>query len=506
MNKAAWWLFIRWWTVLWSLFLTPLHAAVAPPLSLSSADGRLETATYVAYLPDEGNWSPTEVAHLPENRWIPAQGIPNLGFTTQAYWFRLEVASRDAVDGLLAITYPALDHVRVVETGIDGAILAMHRFGDMESGAGALLPNRYFLTPVMLDAGERRIYLIRVVTDGSLQVPLTYYDRQHFYDREQRTLLIEGVYFGILLIMAVYNFFIYLVLGERSYAWYSLFVSSILVFQVALEGFGYQFIWPSWPWINAFIVPFAMACCLFSGAMFSLSFLKPARIFPRIERMFQITAATGFAIMLVSLSMSYSLSVRLAVIFCGLLAMYAIWAGYYLWYQGQSHARYYASGWAFLMPTIAILSLNKQGFLPVTFFTEYAIQIGSVVEATLFSFALGDRISLERRAKIQEQALMLEKERLLREELKRSHALEMEAQQKVVAAEAESRAKTRFLATMSHEIRTPLNGILGMIELLQGSELQPHQRTYTDVIAQSGQSLLSVISDRPPRKFSWMSF
>ena len=74
-------------------------------------------------------------------------------------------------------------------------------------------------------------------------------------------MLIEGVYFGILLIMAVYNFFIYLVLGERSYAWYSLFVSSILVFQVALEGFGYQFIWPSWPWINAFIVPFAMAGC-----------------------------------------------------------------------------------------------------------------------------------------------------------------------------------------------------------------------------------------------------
>lgn len=62
-------------------------------------------------------------------------------------------------------------------------------------------------------------------------------------------------------------------------------------------------------------------------------------------------------------------------------------------------------------------------------------------------------------------------------------------------AEAASRAKSQFLANMSHEIRTPMNGILGMADLLLGTDLQARQRRFAQVIQQSGLSLLRIIND-----------
>lgn len=80
-------------------------------------------------------------------------------------------------------------------------------------------------------------------------------------------------------------------------------------------------------------------------------------------------------------------------------------------------------------------------------------------------------------------------------DITQQHNYEAQMQEAKEQADAASRAKSSFVANMSHEIRTPMNGVLGMLQLVQNTQLAPNQKDYIDKAQSAAKSLLGLLND-----------
>ena len=79
--------------------------------------------------------------------------------------------------------------------------------------------------------------------------------------------------------------------------------------------------------------------------------------------------------------------------------------------------------------------------------------------------------------------------------LKEARQAEREAHEARKEADASAAAKSSLLANLSHEIRTPMNGVIGFAQLLQSTQLDNEQRRYTELIMESGTSMVALLND-----------
>ncbi len=172
---------------------------------------------------DSGHLTLAQVS-APENkgRWKKSRReVPNFGFSSATYWFRFRVrssASR-AHTWLLEVGYPMLDRVDVYQS-LPGGGWDHEVGGDHLPFSARSIPHRNFVFRVPLDPGETRTVLLRVATQSSVQVPLTLWSRDGFLHKDHKEQAALWTYYGLVLVMALYNLFIFLSVRDRSYIYY----------------------------------------------------------------------------------------------------------------------------------------------------------------------------------------------------------------------------------------------------------------------------------------------
>ena len=170
----------------------------------------------------------------------------NLGYREETIWlrFELKIDSIEAKDWLLNLDYQEIDNV------IFFMPINNHNYFIRKAGLAYPLSNReiqqrVIVFPINLNSNEVMKFYLRIETGKSLPISLSIYSPKEFFKSEESKYLIFGIFYGALIIMAVYNLFLYLSIKDLSYLFYSLFVISVGYYQSNIDGLGIRFLTPN---------------------------------------------------------------------------------------------------------------------------------------------------------------------------------------------------------------------------------------------------------------------
>lgn len=113
-----------------------------------------------------------------------------------------------------------------------------------------------------------------------------------------------------------------------------------------------------------------------------------------------IVSGLGFGFLLLT---SYGTGIRVLIPFAVIVCTWSLFAGLFAWNKGHPSAGIYVLAWSGLLVGGIVLGFNKLQILPRNLLTDSAIQMGSLVEVLLLSFAMGERINRERSLRLQAQ-------------------------------------------------------------------------------------------------------
>jgi signal transduction histidine kinase len=319
---------------------------------------------------------------------------PSFGWSDNVVWLKSSFEKADNHPYILEIGYPLLDDVTIYLFR-DGQPLSEIRTGDSVPSSPDVIDQIDPAIRFPTEAGTYTIVL-RIKSSSSIQAPLKLYTANSFTQKESEEVLVTGIYAGILGIMALYNLFIFFASRSRAYLYYACFVLTFLLLQLSLSGHTYLYLWPSYPHLSDYMICQGGLLATLMMLYFAKDFLgisKRGKIRQRLVLGLQYSL---LAMLAVTLVLKYVVAIKMMAVGALLAVLVVLGIAILQTIEGQREARFYVGAWALFITGCVIYLLKQLGLLPVNFITAYAFKIGSVIEVSLLSLALADRLNVMR--------------------------------------------------------------------------------------------------------------
>jgi signal transduction histidine kinase len=467
----------------------PAQSAV----SLDTAHSRLPLGTHLGFIEDSGGRLTIDDVSRPafSETFLPLnRETLNAGYSASTYWFRFTATNTGTRDlkRFLEVPFPILGEVAFFQpSDEEQGKFTILMAGDALAFSDRVVPHRHLVFPIRVPAGATRTFYLRVRTSGSLTFSAILWEPAAHALKDRREYGFLGVYYGLLLMLFLYNGISFLGTRDRSFLYFLGFVLCLGLFQASIDGLAQEFLWgnaavPGQIPRNVFINLASALAGLFVREFLSLEkYSRRLDVAARwLTRCF-FALAVGFLILPPRPLIQATAALTLVGIVLGVLApVDALRAGY-------RPALLFIFAWVPLLMSGLVIILRLAGFAPYTFVTQYFVHGGMAIQTMFFSLALVERIDALRREKAEaEHESALREERMeislirnneLQEVLQEREAARLEVErQKAELEEANlklrelDRIKADFTAMLVHDLKSPLSAVLNACEVIQPPE------------------------------------
>ncbi len=425
-------------SILFIILFSILQADAAEQLPIKDSDDKLFIGSRCETLEDKSGsinvYSIISGDHDNSFKQVRST-IPNFGFTKSVYWVRVNLInnSLNEFSKVLEIGFPLLDRVQLYifsdKSGSDN--LVQHDISGRDFFfKNRIMEHRNFVFPFKMHPEENLTFLLRIQTDDGMIFPLTIWNPAYFTKRIQTEHFLFGIYYGIIMVMVLYNLFIFIFTKDKNYLIYIFYITFFGLFQLAMNGLAFQYLWPDATWWGKHANPFLIGMSCLFGSYFSIKFLNMPVIIPRLNRVMQFFLAMSILLVISSLFIDYSITIFAGQLLPLSMILVGIPAAVVSLKKGNRSARFYLIAWTAFFIGVILSTLRVMGILPHNFITEYGMQIGSGLEMILLSLALADRINIMEKEKdealqkvISSQQEMVSNLNKSKEEIEEAHKL-----------------------------------------------------------------------------------